>query len=71
MFFGPFGEQVSTPRQKFLGQVIKNFSCFFYFRILVKKVSAFSKNSSAIYSKQHSTCPEDNLKQIFWFEKKF
>ena len=28
-FFGPFGEQVSTPCQKILGHVIKNFFCPF------------------------------------------
>ena len=71
-FFGLFGEQVSTPCQKFSGQVIKNFSCtFFVFVYWAKKFLLFSKNSSEIYSKLLSTCPEDNLKQIFWFEIKF
>ena len=40
--FGPFGEQVSTLCQKFLVQVIKNFSCtFFIFGFWAKKDSAF------------------------------
>ena len=33
------------------------------------KFSAFSKNSSAIFSKQHSMCPEDKFKRNFGFEK--
>ena len=70
-FFGPFGEQVSTPCQKSLGQVIKNFSCtIFVFVYWAKKFLLFSKKSSAIFSKLHSTCPEDNFRQKFWFEKK-
>ena len=42
---------------------------FFLFSDIEHRISVFSKNSSAIYSKQHSMCPEDKFKRNFGFEK--
>ena len=43
-FFGPFGEQVSTPCQKTLGQVIKIFSWTFFSAVEHKKFLLLAKN---------------------------
>ena len=50
----------------------KFFLHFFLFSDFEQKTFLlFSKTSSALYSKLHSTCPEDNFKQTFWCKINF
>ena len=69
MFFGPFGEQVSTPCQKFLGRVIKNFSCFYLISDIGQKFLLLAKFLRQFIQNCILVSVGDNFKQSFWLEK--
>ena len=72
-FFGSFWwTSLNSVPKNFGAGYRKFFLHFFLFSDFEqKKFLLFSKNSSAIYSKLHSTCPEVIFKQKFWFKINF